>query len=264
MRNILFSILILLSIILTGNTFANDNNFSNFISEEIFSELSLNGELSNSFTGAGELTLIPDVPFKKVIIESIENLEPTITVETLFLFSKENTDFESDENHLKIFNSLRAISTLTGIEYYSASRGHMRTFYYDACIIDSPESNIRLPDPVADRIPDYDKQIIYTRDSSLGKNLFDVTYLYYTDYFAMMMQNRSKIWKLFIPLVDPGELRTYVLIVPGDNYVLFYGISLIKTINPFGIAESKGQNSLYNRLVAFFNWFKNNFDDTEN
>ena len=260
MRNIFFSILILFSLILTGNTFAYDNNFSNIISEEIFSELLLNEQLSNSFTGVGELTLIPNLPFKEVIAGSIEDLEPTITVEVLFLFSKDNTNFESDESHLKIFNSIRAISTLTGIEYYSASRSRMRIFFEDACIIDTPESNIRLPDPTAERIPDYDKQIIYTKDSSLGKLHSDVTYLYYADYFAMMMQNKTKIWQFFIPLVDPGELKTYMLIIPEDDYILFYGISLIKT---FGAAESRGRNSLYNRLVAFFNWFKNNFDDTD-
>lgn len=259
MRNILISILVLISLFGAAKLSAIDNNFSNIISDEIFFELLYNEELSNSFTGIEELALVPNLPLKDLITESIEDLEHTITVEVLFLFSLEDMDFDSYESDLKIFNSLRAISTLEGIEYYSASRGHMRTFFYDACIIDSPESNIRQPDPVVNLIPDYDEQIIFTDDSSLGKNHFDVTYLYYGDYFAMIMENRTKIMQFIFTVAEPGELKTFMLIVPRDNYILFYGVSLIKTINLFGVLERKGKNSLYNRLVAFYNWFKSNF-----
>jgi hypothetical protein len=259
MRNTIISILVLLT--LSNTVQAIDNSFENIIPDETFRELLLNEELSSYFFGADELSLAPNLPLKDVIAENISDLEPTITVEVLFLFRNTNYDFSTYENHVNIFNSIRAISTLQGIEYYSASRGYMRTFFNDACIIDSPESNIRQPDPVVNTIPDYDKQIIYTKDSSFGKNHSDVTYLYYSDYFAMLMENRTAVTKFILTLIDPGEMKTYMLIVPKDNYILFYGVSLVKTINPFGAAEDKGKNSLYNRLVAFYNWFKSNFSE---
>ena len=78
---------------------------------------------------------------------------------------------------------------------------------------------------------------------------------------AMLMENRTAITKFILTLVEPGEMKTYMLIVPKENYILFYGVSLIKTPNPFGAAEDRGKNSLYNRLVAFYNWFKSNFSE---
>lgn len=259
MRNIIISILVLITLINTEKASAVDNSFENTITDQTFSELIKNEEITNYFFGDGNLSLIPDLPLKKEIENIMNSLEPTITVEVLFLFKDSDSDFTKYENHVKIFNSLRAISTLQGIEYYSASRERMRTFFYDACIIDSPESNIRQPDPVVGIIPDYDKQIIYTSDSSFGKNHFDVTYLYYNDYFAMLMENRTKVTKFIFTVAEPGEMKTYMLIVPKNNYILFYGVSTIKTFNLFGAIEEKGKNSLYNRLVAFYNWFKSNF-----
>lgn len=259
MRNIIISILLFITLIFSIQ--AEDNCFKNIVSDAVFNELLLNEEMSDYFPGIDSLSLAPDLPLKDVIAENINDLEPTITVEVLFLFRKPGTDFSDYENHVDIYNSIRAISTLEGIEYYSASRGHMRTFFEDACIIDSPESNIRQPDPVVNTIPDYDKQVIYTKDLSFGKNQSDVTYLYYSDYFAMIMENRTAVTKFIFTLVDPGEMKTYMLIIPKNNYILFYGVSLIKTMNPFGAAEDKGKNSLYNRLVAFYNWFKQNFSE---
>ena len=61
-----------------------------------------------------------------------ENLNPSVMVETLRIYTKppeaEKTTWTAGEE-ASIYNGILALSTLAGIEYFSASRGTMRTFY---------------------------------------------------------------------------------------------------------------------------------------
>jgi hypothetical protein len=66
---------------------------------------------------------------------SIKNdVNPNMMIETLYLYRKpanSHTDSGSWNNTQKtrLFNQLVALSTLTGLEYYSSSRDEMRIFF---------------------------------------------------------------------------------------------------------------------------------------
>lgn len=62
-------------------------------------------------------------------------------------------------------------------------------------------------------------------------------------------------------MVSPGDLLTAVFVVPYDDKLLVYGITVAKTFSFFGIERSK-TTSLYTRMEALVTWFSNNLRPT--
>jgi hypothetical protein len=192
----------------------------------------------------------------------VYHVEPTIGVELLLLFDpgipNMLAEMQESDYHLRIYNVLRSISTLKGIEYYSASRQRMRTFFYDAYVIDSPDNRETRNDPLVSSIPSNSTVYTYMKDSSLGNYVAQIRYHYHYDYFSMSIRNHTLLRRLIFPMVQPEKLNMFVLIVPQGSRLLFYGLSYVNASNIFGIADKKTA-SFYNRLLALFNWFRTNY-----
>ena len=75
----------------------------------------------------------------------------------------------------------------------------------------------------------------------------------------MSITNVTKIKQLLIPIVRQGEIRTFVAVVPIGDTVVFYGLAYVKMFNLFNLAQKKTA-SFYNRLLALFNWFRDNLE----
>lgn len=158
-----------------------------------------------------------------------------------------------------LYNITRAVSTLTGIEYYSSSRGRERIFYEDSYVVDSPQSKVRLSDPLllADMpIPVSDMQYLRQRDSSFGENVYRANYSYQNSITTLEIVNLTRMFYTIVPLVQPGQLRTLFAILPTAEGVIFYGVSLVElgVGGAFGL-EERAANSFTNRLIAVSDWF---------
>jgi hypothetical protein len=190
-------------------------------------------------------------------------MDPTLGVELLLLYSPPfyNTHIYNDESlyHLSIYNILRSVSTLKGIQYYSASRKRMRVFFHDAYAIESPQKQKRLEDPLVDEIPINETFYAFISDSSLGDYVAEAYYHYHYDYFALKLENLTTLWRFIFRLVEPRKLSMFVLLVPHEDSILFYGLTYINSPNPFGIIDAKTA-SFYNRLKALFNWFSGSME----
>ncbi len=239
-----------------------DEYFERIIGKEHWQRLEREHSLQHTFKGKEQLKLFPTLPIKGMIEPEVSQVEPTIGVELLLLFDPgipgilANTK-ESDY-HLRIYNVLRSISTLKGIEYYSASRKRMRTFFYNAYVIESPENKEIKDDPLVSSIPSNSTVYTYMKDSSLGDYVAQIRYHYHFDYFSMSIRNHTLLRRFIFPMVQPEKLNMFVLIVPRGVKILFYGLSYVNASNIFGIAEAKTA-SFYNRLIALFNWFRTNY-----
>ena len=236
--------------------------FERIIGKELWQRLESDASLQHTFKETEKLGLFPALPIKARIEPEVARVKPTIGVELLLLFDPDISDTlaetrESDY-HLRIYNVLRSISTLKGIEYYSASRKKMRTFFYDAYAIESPDNRKKRDDPLVESIPPNSDIYTYMKDSSLGNYVAQIRYHYHFDYFSMSIRNQTLIRWFIFPLVQPQKLNMFVLIVPRGDQLLFYGLSYVNASNIFGIAESKTA-SFYNRLIALFNWFRTNY-----
>ncbi|MEM5948835.1 DUF6675 family protein [Spirochaetia bacterium 38H-sp] len=192
--------------------------------------------------------------YYKEIQQQINKLKPTIGVETIFIIPMTEKLRAEKNTQLAIYNITHKISSMSGIEYYSASRKKMRIMFKEAYIIDNQKNKNKQPDPEYNKIPQTDSILIYQDDSSFGKNIYSIDYIQKNTTLILSMINRDKLAYMgWIPLVDPGNISINLIIIPREEYIIFYGICSVKTISFFGI--EKRYDSFYNRIVALKNWF---------
>ncbi|WP_041623183.1 DUF6675 family protein [Spirochaeta thermophila] len=217
--------------------------------------LETTGELTIYFDGTPERILYHG-PLSPLIRTDLEDLSPTIGVESLFRLPMPSSLREGSDPILDLYNILHRVSTMKGIQYYSASRGRMRTMFHDAYRIASPEAREPVPDLTFTELPHEPVSItIFQDDSSFGKNLYRITYRVEGSFILLSMENLDTLAYMgLIPLVSPGGLRTHLVIVPRGEELMFYGICGVRTIRFFGM--EKRYASFYNRIVALKNWFQ--------
>jgi hypothetical protein len=212
------------------------------------------GELTRFFGDDDPLALVPATALRHAVRDDIEGMELLIGVEALFAFDPPAALAREPEQGRYIYNVLRSVSTLEGIEYYSASRKRMRTFFYESYAIATPDSREPLPDPTVQTVPEKDAILVYQRDSSMGANVSRLTYRYTGDAVAISIENLTMMHYYLVPLVAPGNLHMHLMVIPGEEEFLFYGVCGVKAHNFLGLAQRK-RASFYNRIKAMYAWF---------
>ena len=196
-----------------------------------------------------------------LIRRTLEELEPRVGIEIFVEIPVGERAF-TDAGRLAIYNILRTPSTMEGIEYYSASRGRMRTFYERSYAVDGPDSALRIPDPIVSIIPAVDTVYAYQRDGSFGRNVQRLEYRAIDQDFLLLIENETTMVYRVVPLVSPGNLRTFLLIRPAPErgVIEFYGNLAVRVPAMFGLQE-RARNSFYNRIVALHGWFVGRLDE---
>ncbi len=197
---------------------------------------------------------MPSLDITQEIKDEITELNPNISVEVLNIYENSNLSLETDEALVTIYNILLSVSTMEGIEYYSASRKRMRTLFSESYCIDSPVTKIRVHDPEVDSIPPYAKIYTFQKDLTFGENIYQSEYRFNGKYILMKSRNLTTMRFLFLPMVKPNNSVNYFILIPSGNRLIFYGISCLRTLSFFGI-EKKRAASLYNRNKAIYGWF---------
>ncbi len=208
------------------------------------------GETTNMYEAPAVPRLAP--AFADLVAADLAALNPGLGVELIVLHPKPGATSLPQE---RIFTVLQSISTMTGIEYYSASRGYMRTLFYESYIIDNPDDRNRLPDPVWRAAPDHDQLYIYQRDSSFGKNILQLDYRTDKDAILLTMRNLTRmLYRGIVPAVGPERLMIHLVVMPVGDYLLFYGSSGADPIGLLGM-EERARTSFHNRIVALRDWY---------
>ena len=208
------------------------------------------GETTNMYEAPAAPRLAP--AFAGAVAADLAALEPGLGVELVALHRKPGAASLPDE---RIFTILQSISTMAGIEYYSASRGYIRTLFYESYVIDNPDDRNRLSDPVWQVAPDHDQLYIYQRDSSFGKNTLRVDYRTEGDAILLTMRNLTRmLYRGIVPAVGPERLMIHLVVMPLGDYLLVYGSSGADPISLLGM-EERARTSFYNRIVALRDWF---------
>jgi hypothetical protein len=192
------------------------------------------------------------------VIEDVhQELDPGIMVETLYLYRKPagaERPAWSEAERIQLYNKVLALSTLTGLQYYSASRQTMRTFYESSGVIDNPSSKTTVADPVYQVPPD--RVTVYARqkDLTFGDNTYQYDYYSFPDAMVFVQQNLTSLTYGIIPAVGKNRLRSAVAIIDAGDYLLVYAASMAKAASVPGMKERIG-NSFSNRASAILNWF---------
>lgn len=173
-------------------------------------------------------------------------------VEALYLFNK--SGFPAERNDAYILNKLLAISTLTGIQYYSESRKSMRTLFEYSAVIDGPETKRPLADPVYIVPPA--EVTIFTRqkDLTFGDNIYRYDYISSENGIFFLQENITAMYYSFVPAVKKGNLKTIMAVFDCGSSLLIYSVSMVKAVTLPGMGERIG-NSFSNRAEAVLKWF---------
>jgi hypothetical protein len=202
--------------------------------------------------------LAPRHAFIRSLIDGARtDLEPSIFVESLSRFAKPlgaaiGAWTEAERNSL--YNEALALSTLAGIEYFSASRNRMRTFYETSAVIDGPETTRPLADPNY-RVPPAEL-LIYARqkDLTFGDNIYQYQYYVREDALVFVQENLTTMNYGPIPVVRKNRLRSVIAVLDAGDSLLVYVASMAKAASFPGMNERAGR-SFSNRAEAILSWF---------
>ena len=207
-----------------------------------------------------EPQLLPRNEVLKNHVEALRReLDPSVMVEILNIYHKPENTALSTEDEAALYNGLLALSSLAGLQYYSASRGTMRTFYETSSVIDNPKEKRPLPDPVYTQPPAELTLYARQKDLTFGDNIYQYDYYFTPGAVIFIQQNLTSLSAGIIPAVSKNKLRSVVAILDAEEYILVYAASLAKAVSFPGMTERVGA-SFANRADAILRWFSNQAD----
>lgn len=254
MKKQILCILISLNFIISGYS----ANLSDFVSKENAVLLEKDQKVIRVSTGNIHTQLVPALGLLKQLVDDIKvMLEPTIAVENLYLYKKPPAKIGTawtEREQLGLFNEIRAISTLSGIEYYSASRNKMRTFYEASHVIDNPVTKNPIPDPIDHILPEETSLFARQKDLTFGDNVYRYEYKTSAHSIIFLQTNLSTLSYGIVPLIKKENLKSLISIIDIDEGLLLYAVTFAKASTIPGI-EGKIKDSFSNRTEAVYKWF---------
>ena len=209
------------------------------------------------------LLLIPKNDNLRRLFETLRtDLRPTVIVETLFLYKKPSgadmTAWTQSEL-AALYNEAAALSTLQGIQYYSASREAMRTFYETSSVIDSPAAKNPMPDPVFS-MP-RTELVLYARqkDLTFGDNIYQYTYRYFPGALVLVQENLTNLKVGIFNAVKKNNLNSVLAMLDTGEHILIYAVSMAKAASLPGMNDRIG-SSFSNRAEAILQWISSGAD----
>jgi hypothetical protein len=200
--------------------------------------------------------------FRSILDDNMESLEPGILVEALACYKKPDRAARPSWTRAErnaLFNGATALSSLEGIQYYSASRKTMRTFYESSRVIDGPDTGRVLPDPFYPDPPALLSLYARQKDLTFGENIYRYDYRAGEDFLVFVQENLSAMRAGIIPALGKNKLRSLVAVIDAEDSLLFYVASLAKAAAIPGMGERIG-SSFANRAEAILKWFSGKAD----
>jgi len=200
--------------------------------------------------------LVPDHPeVRRAVTEAKAGLSPSLLVEGLFLYRKPAAVTAwSLAEQTDLFRRLTALSTLTGIEYFSASAGAMRTLYETSRVIDNPRSRTPLADPVIAVLPATLALYARQRDLTFGDNTYRFDYRTGADFIVFSQENLTAMTVGIVPVIGRNRFVMIMAVVDTGDGLLIYTAAMARAAVLPGMGDRIG-TSFTNRLRAILRWF---------
>jgi len=197
---------------------------------------------------------------RQFVTGAISSLSPNLAVETLYLYKKPaSSGYWSSTQRTELFNQALTISTLTGIQYFSASRNTMRTFYEASGVIDGPQTKNPLPDPVFFQPPESLTLYARQKDLTFGDNIYRYDFKLVQDAFFFAQENETILSYGIIQAVGRNRLRSVFAVIDCGDSLLIYAVSLARAASLPGMGD-RISNSFGNRAEAVLKWFTGKAD----
>jgi hypothetical protein len=207
--------------------------------------------------------LMPDYEPIHMLFDKISvGIKPSLLAETIYLYKKparysnenENAGWRNSEK-TDILNALVSISSLAGIQYYSASRKSMHVFYAESSVIGDPLKKDPQADPVfTDEIPSNFTLYARQKDLTFGDNVYRYDYSVHDGAIIFTQTNYTTLSYRIIPAVAKGNLCVIAAVIDAGEYFLIYAASLAKVPSiPF--FNKRAGTSFASRAEALIKWF---------
>ncbi len=214
----------------------------------------------NFYRNTVSTSLAPESPFSGVIAAALRELNPRVGIEVSLVISVTEEAF-SNAGYQELMTILQAVSTMQGINYWSASREEFRTLYLESYRVASPSQQDPLPDLPGVATADATTLFAFQRDGTFGGNVYQLDYRAGPNHLLMTMENATTMTYRVVPMVRPGNLQTFVLVEfrESTRELFFYGNIAVRVPTILGL-EERARNSFYNRIVAIQGWFVDQLD----
>ena len=225
-------------------------------------ELGAQGSIKRVQLKAPKQILVPRDSLGAEIKEEIDSFSPTLMVEALYVYQKKQggaAGVWTPEQRLAVYNAVRSLSTLSGIEYYSASRKKMRTFYEESYAIEGPDKKERKPDPLVTDFVSLPTAYAFQKDLTFGENVYRYDYKAGEAALSFAQTNLTGMSYGIVPILGKERLRTVVYVTDLGEALLVYAVSAAKATLLPGI-EGKVRDSFSNRADAIYKWFSGHMD----
>ncbi|WP_455382803.1 DUF6675 family protein [Salinispira pacifica] len=222
-------------------------------------KLAADGNIETTYEKQVETRFAPRFSGIDRIQQDLSQIKLVYGIEALYRVPIPESIRTNPDSWKILYNISRSISTLKGIEYYSASRQRMRIFYLKSHAIPNPKSREALPDPLVSSVPENSTVYAFQEDSSFGSYVMQVNYNVGPtpsdpNYLLMSLTNLTTMYYSIIPIIDPKNFRMHLAIVPHGNMLYIYGNSGVDTFT-IGFLKDHINKSFTNRLKAISDWY---------
>jgi hypothetical protein len=228
------------------------------LSEKERLELAGKKELVYFSDSAPRFKLLPRHAVTAGIRRQFQGYSPGVTNEVYFLLpfpGAAGGGSESVSTHL--YSRLRAISSLSGIEYFSNHFKTTRVLFSEVYEVDNLDSRQRVADRIASSLPVGEERFpIHINDVNFGSGYYEAVFWTADGALSFGFRNRTNLSYFFIPIIGEERVRFQFAAIPlrEDGQLLVYGICAVEA-NDFIRGLIDLPSSFHTRIKALRDWF---------
>lgn len=198
------------------------------------------------------VAFIPNHPLAQEIRRTLDDQRPNVISERIVVTPRGVTGDEQ----LELFNSLRRVSALAGLEYYNPRKDRWHTLFHSSQTIDNPRNRRVIPDQEVTTIPRAESLYVLQDTPPFG----DIVYEYHyqsdgTGAFLFRSLNEDSLIYRRMRVARPGQTFSYILVIPGEDYVVTYGIGGVRAFTLFGLLDDRIEAAFGGRTDGIFDWY---------
>ena len=167
-----------------------------------------------------EFRYLPRTSISAQVRAGFRGFEPNVVNEVLYLLPMPQPD---EDLLLHIYNTLRSVSTLSGVQYHSGHYDRERVLFDNVYAMDSARSRNRIPDPLVTSVPRESSFPVHLVDANFGTSYFEATYYGAGDAISFGLTNSQSLTYI-IPVIRTERLRFQLLALPLEDELLLYGV----------------------------------------
>lgn len=251
------TILVLLTVVWATAAQAQTADVLSFLSPADRSTLDQQGVVTVFADRYSGLHLGKGSPFEAAVAAQFDQRDSTLAAEALFLVPVSLPPAGPDRDR-DLQKALTSVSTMKNLQVYSTSLKRMETFIFDAYRTQTTDKGTRLPDPDPAASIEF---TMFQNEEQTGESFTRYSFAQEPRWYRVTLTNLTSLNYGIFPLVSPGDLLTTVFVVPVDDKLLIYGVTVAKTVSLFGLERTRTA-SLYNRMAALVTWLTNNLKGT--